>query len=128
MEALESAIGGASAMVVYIGRLGVEAWVDREVQVRFGLVRNTQNPTAFRLIPVLGEGADVSALPPFLQQQQCVDLRDPQSAPAQIKRVLDDLRSADAERSIRAEYWTTHSPFRSLEVFRPEDSWLFFGR
>ena len=26
------------------------------------------------------------------------------------------------------EYWTTHSPFRSLQVFGPEDSWLFFGR
>ena len=26
------------------------------------------------------------------------------------------------------EYWTTHSPFRSLRIFGPEDSWLFFGR
>lgn len=126
METLESAIQGASAMIVYIGRLGVQAWVDREV--RFGLVRNTQNPAAFRLIPVLAEGADVSSLPPFLQQHQCVDLRDPQSAPAQIQRLLGVLRSAAAERSVRAEYWETHSPFRSLEVFKEEDSWLFFGR
>lgn len=26
------------------------------------------------------------------------------------------------------EYWTHHSPFRSLQVFEPEDAWLFFGR
>jgi WD40 repeat protein/DNA-binding winged helix-turn-helix (wHTH) protein len=26
------------------------------------------------------------------------------------------------------EYWTRHSPFRSLQVFEPEDAWLFFGR
>ena len=26
------------------------------------------------------------------------------------------------------EYWGQHSPFRSLQVFEPEDSWLFFGR
>ena len=26
------------------------------------------------------------------------------------------------------EYWNRHSPFRGLQVFEPEDSWLFFGR
>src|SRR5438309_5211270 len=26
-----------------------------------------------------------------------------------------------------AEYWSRHSPFRSLRAFEPEDSWLFFG-
>ena len=25
-------------------------------------------------------------------------------------------------------YWSQHSPFRSLQVFEPEDAWLFFGR
>ncbi|HEY6307491.1 MAG TPA: winged helix-turn-helix domain-containing protein [Candidatus Angelobacter sp.] len=27
-----------------------------------------------------------------------------------------------------AEFWRQHSPFRSLQVFEPEDAWLFFGR
>src|ERR1700730_1867097 len=67
MTTLEKAIRQSSAMIVYIGRLGVQAWVDREV--RFGLVLNTNNPDAFRLIPVLGEGADPAALPPFPSQQ-----------------------------------------------------------
>jgi len=126
MTALESAIQRASAMIVYIGRLGVQAWVDREV--RLGLVRNTENPSGFRLIPVLGEGAEVIALPRFLQQHQCVDLRDPQRAPSEIARLLQILQNIAAERSVRADYWLTHSPFRSLEVFKEEDSWLFFGR
>src|SRR5579872_139414 len=26
------------------------------------------------------------------------------------------------------DYWKTHSPFRGLQVFEPQDYWLFFGR
>ena len=123
MAALEQAIAQASAMIVYVGSSGIQAWVDREV--RFGLVRNTANREAFRLIPVLGEGADVAKLPPFVQQQQCFDQRDPE----QIRQLVETLRNAtSAQTAIPAEYWTTHSPFRSLQIFGPEDSWLFFGR
>jgi WD40 repeat protein len=92
-------------------------------------VRNTHDREAFRLIPVLGEGADPAQLPPFLQQQQYVDLRDRQRAPEHIRRLVETLRSpAPSQAAIPAEYWTTHSPFRSLQIFGPEDSWLFFGR
>jgi hypothetical protein len=42
MKSLEEAVEGASAMVVLVGRLGVQRWVDREV--REGLVRSTQEP------------------------------------------------------------------------------------
>src|SRR5260370_23078777 len=45
MPTLEEAISRASAMLVYIGSLGIQAWVDREG--RYGLVRNTQNREAF---------------------------------------------------------------------------------
>src|SRR5207253_2473081 len=89
MATLEKAISAASAMIVYIDNRGIQAWVDREV--RFGLVRNTQDREAFRFIPVLGEGADLAQLPPFVQQQQHVDLRDPQRAPEQIRRLLEIL-------------------------------------
>ena len=127
MDIVERAIHESSAMIVYVGRLGVQAWVDREV--RFGLVLNTNNPDAFRLIPVLGEGADPAALPPFLSQQQFVDLRDKQSAPEQIRRLVEMLRApAPSAVPFPPGYWETHSPFRSLTVFEPEDSWLFFGR
>src|SRR5262249_40525979 len=38
------------------------------------------------------------------------------------------IDSASAESSLAADYWNCHSPFRSLQVFEPEDAWLFFGR
>jgi hypothetical protein len=128
MSDLEKAIRESFAMIVYIGRLGVQAWVDREV--RFGLVLNTESPDRFRLIPVLGEGADPAALPPFLSQQQFVDLRNKSEWPREIQRLIEALRSpADSEaQPFPDRYWDTHSPFRGLTVFEPEDSWLFFGR
>jgi len=126
MATIEKAISSASAMIVYVGSLGIQAWVDREV--RFGLVRNTANPEAFRLIPVLGEGADLAKLPPFVQQQQCVDVSDRQGAPEKIRRLVETLRSSSSQTAVPAKYWTTHSPFRSLRTFGQVDSWLFFGR
>jgi len=33
-----------------------------------------------------------------------------------------------SQSSLVADYWNCHSPFRSLQVFEPEDAWLFFGR
>src|SRR5258708_5778245 len=33
-----------------------------------------------------------------------------------------------AHSSLLGDYWSQHSPFRSLQVFEPEDAWLFFGR
>ena len=125
MERLEEAIRASSAMLVYVGSRGVQSWVDREV--RFGLERNTQDPQGFHLIPVLGEGSDPGRLPPFLGQQQCADLRDPNRAPEEIRRILDVLKQA-SRAAISTDYWKDHSPFRSLRTFEPEDSWLFFGR
>src|SRR5215472_10980503 len=89
----------------------------------------TANCEAFRFIPVLGERADPAKLPPFVQQHQYVDLRDRQRAPEQIRRLVEILRAtSSAQVAIPPEYWTTRSPFRSLQNFSPEDSWLFFGR
>jgi WD40 repeat protein/DNA-binding winged helix-turn-helix (wHTH) protein len=41
---------------------------------------------------------------------------------------VTQIIATEAEKSGLAEYWRTHSPFRSLQVFEPEDAWLFFGR
>ena len=122
MEALEREIQHSSAMIVYVDRLGVQHWVDREV--RLGLELNTRDPKAFKLIPVFGEGADVSNLPPFLSQQQGITARDPEA----IHRLLTALRGGDSTLAVPSTYWATHSPFRSLQSFDPEDAWLFFGR
>jgi len=126
IQRLEAAIQSSSAMIVYIGSLGVQHWVDREV--RHGLVRSTENPGGFHLIPVLGDGADPRLLPPFLQQHQYVDLRNRRRAPEGIRRLVERLRQPWPEQAISREYWTSHSPFRRLQSFEPDDSWLFFGR
>src|SRR6202158_5493139 len=114
MATLEEAISDASAMIVYIGGLGIQAWVDREV--RFGLLRNTHNRESFRFIPVLGDGADPAKLPPFVQQHQYVDLRDSQRSPEQIRRLLETLRNPASQTVVPPEYWNTHGPFRSLQI------------
>jgi WD40 repeat protein/DNA-binding winged helix-turn-helix (wHTH) protein len=33
-----------------------------------------------------------------------------------------------AQSCLPGDYWKRHSPFRGLQVFEPEDAWLFFGR
>ena len=69
------------------------------------------DPAAFRLIPVLGEGADPQKLPAFVQQQQYVDLRDRGRAPEQIRRLLEILSNpAASQASIPAGYWVEHIP------------------
>ena len=121
MPTVEQAIQDSSAMVVYVGRLGVQRWVDREVRV--GLELNTRNPYAFKVIPVFGDGANVTALPPFLSQHQGIPANDPQA----VRKLVDVLRGTGT-RAVPTEYWATHSPFRSLRSFEPDDAWLFFGR
>jgi len=41
---------------------------------------------------------------------------------------LLDIPTHAAQSSLPAEYWSVHSPFRSLQAFEQEDAWLFFGR
>ncbi len=45
---------------------------------------------------------------------------------APVKRI--DAAEGSSQSSLAADYWNGHSPFRSLQVFEPEDAWLFFGR
>jgi WD40 repeat protein len=123
---IEQAILQSSAMIVYVGKRGVQSWVDREM--RLGLERSISAPDSFRLVPVLGEGSDPAALPPFLRQQQYADLRDRNRAPEEIRRLVRILSTSSSEPAFQSGYWATHSPFRSLQTFEPGDSWLFFGR
>jgi WD40 repeat protein len=121
MPALEQAIQQSSAMVVYVGGQGVQHWVDREV--RLGLELNTHDAERFKVIPVFGEDADMKHLPPFLSQHQGIRANDPRA----IRKLVEALRGVGTP-AVPAAYWATHSPFRSLRSFEPDDAWLFFGR
>lgn len=46
----------------------------------------------------------------------------------QIEASAVDTGGLGQPSSLIADYWNCHSPFRSLQTFEPEDSWLFFGR
>jgi hypothetical protein len=48
--------------------------------------------------------------------------------PVAFNVAVDSLRRSSSGSAIPTGYWQTHSPFRRLQTFRPEDSWLFFGR
>ena len=72
MEELAATLRQASAMVVYIGKAGVQCCVDNEI--RAALDKSLRDHK-FRLIPVLGPGADPDSLPFFLKQHQWQDFR-----------------------------------------------------
>lgn len=110
----------AKHFIVYIGPSGVRNWVDREV--RLAIDRSTRD-RSFRLIPVLGPGADPEALPPFLKQHQWLDLRDTNISPQRSKQLLQSLTGRElAEISLLGP---NQSPFRGLFTFEEADALLF---
>jgi formylglycine-generating enzyme required for sulfatase activity len=121
--ALEAALKASTHFVVLVGATGVQRWVDREV--RYAVDRNTADPN-YRVIPLLGPGANEDALPPFLKQHQYLrlDWREPDAGA--IQHVAAAILRAPAERI--SVLPPGKSPFRGLLTFETEDSLLFFGR
>ena len=123
MEELETALRVANSFAVYVGKSGVQRWVDREV--RIALERNTENPN-FRVFPILGPGANSNALPLFLNQHQRLDLIAGFSSPAQIKGLISAVLDVPSERV--ALLPPGKPPFLGLHAFDVEDALLFYGR
>ncbi len=54
-----------------------------------------------------------------------------QTVSRQGYKFVASVREAEAstlKSGLLADYWSRNSPFRGLQVFEPEDAWLFFGR
>lgn len=71
----------------------------------------------------------------FLLRKTLGDDRGPasfiQTIPRRGYRFVAEVKESEAtaaEAHPNTAYWENHSPFRSLQTFEPEDSWLFFGR
>jgi len=123
MECLESGLRECDSFAVYVGRLGIARWINREVRV--ALDRNAKDPE-FRVIPILGPGADPEALPTFLIQHQWLDLRDGKTEAADIKKLVGAILSRPAEAvSLLAP---GEAPFIGLAAFDVDQAHLFFGR
>lgn len=120
---LEQAILAASSFIIYLGANGVKGWVDREL--RLALERNTRDQS-FRIFPVLGHGATIDLLPPFLRQHQCIDLRGTASGELEIQALVRELRETDLPPAMSSQ--PERCPFRGLLPFSTEDSEFYFGR
>ncbi len=123
MEEIESAIGNAAALIVYVGRSGIQRWVDNEVRV--ALSKNARDRT-FRLIPVLGPESNPDALPLFLRQFQWLDVRSTGVTAATAHAILSRATS-ESQRTLPI-LPPDRPPFRGLLAFDVEDGLLFHGR
>ncbi|MFN7647130.1 MAG: SUMF1/EgtB/PvdO family nonheme iron enzyme [Acidobacteriota bacterium] len=124
IDALEQALDASTHFLVLVGPSGVKRWVEREL--RYALVRNTENPE-YKLIPLLLGDATEQALPRFLRQYQAPrlpDWRNPDRAI--IQQLAAAILAAPAERvNVLAP---DEAPFRGLDTFEAEHAHLFFGR
>ncbi len=123
MERIESALLGAQAFAVYVGPSGVQRWVDRET--RLALERSVSEP-GFSLIPVLGPGGSLEALPFFLRQHQVLDLREGLDSGGGLAVLVGALLE-QGPRRVRL-LPADETPFRGLLAFDVANSHLFFGR
>jgi WD40 repeat protein/energy-coupling factor transporter ATP-binding protein EcfA2 len=123
MDELETALLRATSLIVYVGPSGVRDWVGREIRV--ALDRSTREPR-FRLIPLLGPGADVTALPLFLTQHQWLDMRDGVDPVPKLKRLLGAVTGRNLSQI--SLLGPNQSPFRGLFAFEQDDALLFYGR
>lgn len=129
-DELANALERSSAFLVYIGPSGVQGWVGHEVRVALD---KSATDHSFRLIPVLGPGADPGRLPPFLKQYQWHDLRQGFEEGKNLNDLLDvlsDLRNeaAPGRREPTSLLPNDRPPFLGLRTFDEECSILFFGR
>ena len=123
MACQERALRQAGAWILFVGRLEVGAWLDRES--RLALQRSQADPS-FRVIPVLGRGADPDRLPLWLSRHPGLDLRGRMPEPADLRRILATVFEQSPQRGQVLE--DGESPFLGLTAFGPDRSHLFFGR
>jgi uncharacterized protein YjbI with pentapeptide repeats len=122
MPAIEQVLAEADAFAVYIAKSGLRNWVDQEVRVALDRATKSQ---AFRLIPLLGPGADPQALPLFLKQYHWLDLRNGAS-PSELQKLVGSVLDQPAKRVSLLQ--PGERPYRGLKAFDIEHARLFFGR
>jgi TIR domain len=119
LDQIDTAFKGSTAFAVYVGTRGVINWVWREVKL--ALDRTIVEP-AYRLLPILADGARPEGLPSFLSQFQCF-------ADAGIAEpAFGKLLAAVLGKGPRTELARVSDPFVGLRAFDSSKAHLFFGR
>jgi Novel STAND NTPase 1/TIR domain len=123
MACQERALRQAGAWCLFIGKQDVGTWLDREG--RLALERSFADP-AFRVIPILGRGADPERMPLWLSRHPGLDLRGRMPEPADLRRIFGTVFEQSPQRGHPLE--DGENPFQGLAPFGSERSHLFFGR
>jgi len=123
MEVIESALKECSVFVIYIGRSGVQRWVDFEV--RTALYRYVDRGD-LQIIPILGRGVSSQTLPPFLGVFHFLG-EESYSSVSDLAAALTGIITTPtpAPKRVLPE---GHSPFPGLRQFGGDEAELFFGR
>ncbi len=128
VSALQSAIGRARAVAVFLGRDGLGTWQKREMEA--ALDRQTKEEKSgarFPVIPVLLPGAEIETAPAFLLLNTWVDLRARLDDHAELDAIARTVRGQEPE-ELPASARPALCPYKALRAFREEDALLFFGR
>ena len=124
LSRLEQALADCSAFVVLVGRDGIRRWVGAEVQVALSRhLSPPDNAPRLPIFPLLLDGAQADALPPFLALFQSMRWTPGELLP-------QELLAAIRSRAVRFEAQPAIEgcPFLGLNAFARGDARLFFGR
>jgi len=124
-RALEQAIGAARAVIVLLGPRGLGNTQQHEREL--ASMRQTCDPT-FPIVPVILPETTIDPPFDFLRAPTWIDFSHVTSvfdAPDRLEDLLTAIRGEGTPAEAAHE---AVCPYRGLDVFREEDSTLFFGR
>jgi hypothetical protein len=128
IDALQTAIDRASAVVVFVGSDGLGVWQKREVALALDRQAGLEKTRLeLPVVPVLLPGAELEDAPGILRLNTWIDLRrglgDAEALDGLVRAVTGGVVPA-TERATAVPL----CPYRGLYAFREEDVSLFCGR
>jgi hypothetical protein len=100
-EQIEEALQSSKSVLVFVGPKGIGPWQNEESAV--ALSRRFTDPS-FRVIPVIGPGADIKKIPSFLARVTWVDLRskEPQKVTHAVDLIVKAVKGVKGQQVERA--------------------------
>ncbi len=123
-EQLERKFQDSQALLLLVGRRGVDRWVRFEVDA--ALARHARDP-AYPLVPLLLPEADPLALPPFVARFHALRLQGDITRWGR-QEFLEVAKQLDALDILPEQLDLKDGPFPGLESFGEERARFYFGR